>query len=149
MNESPSSTIMRELLRLRQPRINVENKGALIEALGQENQQTESDYAQCPCGRLIRSPREYGIFLFNVRGHEINILCPNEVCHLGELGRIRFTTKGRSWSVEEASFNSFFLSWNSDRLGEERTKALLESHLKSVIDGIDWLSLMDRLEISR
>gem|GEM_PF-6995905 len=136
-------------MKLRQPRINDEIKEDLLEAYSQENQKGENDYVQCPCGRLIRSPREYRIFLFNIREHEINILCPNEGCYLGELGRIEFVTKARSWVIEEASFNSFFLSWNSDRLGEERTKALLESHLKNVIGGIDWLSVMDRLEISR
>jgi hypothetical protein len=130
---------------MRQPGLNFENK----ETLSQENQEIENDYAQCPCGRLIRSPKEYSIFLLNLREHEINVLCPNEGCYLGELGRIRFTTKGRSWSIEEASFNSFFLSWNSDRLGEERTKDLLESHLRDVIRGIDWPSVMDRLEVSR
>lgn len=127
----------------------VENKRGASGAPIQVNCDEEDDYVQCPCGRLIRSPREYVVFLMNIGEHEISLLCPNEGCYLEELGRIRFTVKGKSRTIEEASFNPFFFSWNSDRLGEERAKALLESHMKNAIDGIDWLSVIDRLKISR
>ena len=125
-------------------------KEEVVEKQPMQNLIDESDYTideeglQCPCGRLIKNPKEYEILFIKKKLYEIHILCPNQGCHLEELGKIRFFLTGKAAKVEEAFFNTFFYSWNSQQLGEEKTKMLLEKHLKTIVAKIDWQAIIDK-----
>ena len=99
---------------------------------------------QCPCGRIIRSPKEYRVFFMREIGNVVYLLCPNERCYVGELGNITFSIHGRSAKVDRAFFNMLFYSWNSEQLGEKTAKILLEDHLKTIVTrDINWQTISE------
>ena len=108
---------------------------------------SESGFIQCPCGRVIKSPREYRLVFLRRGALEVDILCPNEVCYLKELGYVRFKIDDDSVKFEKAEFYPPFVTWNSSRLGYEKTSRMLKEHLKTIIkELIDWEQVKEVLK---
>jgi len=97
----------------------------------------EEEIIQCPC---ISSPAEYKLLYLKKEMNEIDILCPNDVCFLRELGFIKFDVddEGRL-KITGASFYPPFVTWNTARLGTDKALKLLKSHLREIVTRyIDW-----------
>ena len=100
----------------------------------------EEEIIQCPCGRYISSPAEYKLLYLKKEMNEIDILCPNDVCFLRELGFIKFDVddEGRL-KITGASFYPPFVTWNTARLGTDKALKLLKGHLREIVTRyIDW-----------
>jgi hypothetical protein len=95
---------------------------------------------QCPCGTIIRDPKQYKIVFIRKEALEIDILCPNDLCYLKELGYVKFEVNDdNSIKLIKAEFNTPFVTWNSSRIGYEKTSEELKKHLrKIVLELIDW-----------
>jgi len=94
---------------------------------------------QCPCGRIIESPGDYKLLFLKKELNEIDILCPNDTCHLRELGYIKFKIEDDNVKFESARFYSPFVTWNAGRLGREKALQILKEHLRAIIhEHIDW-----------
>ncbi len=95
--------------------------------------------AQCPCGHKIDDSSDYNILYLKKELMEIDILCPNSVCYLGELGFIKFEIEDGQPKLELARFYSPYVTWNATRMGEEKASTLLKDHLRKLITGkINW-----------
>ncbi len=88
---------------------------------------------QCPCGYKIEDESKYNILFLKKEQREIDILCPNASCFLGELGFIKFIIVDDQPVLELARFYSPFVTWNATQLGEEDTRKRLVNHLKLLI----------------
>jgi len=98
-----------------------------------------SSVVECPCGTKIRDSSKYTLLFLKKELLEIDILCPNEICHLRELGYIRFEKSGGEALFREASFYPPFVTWNSTQLGRELAQNILKRHLKEIVTThIDW-----------
>ncbi len=98
----------------------------------------ELNKIQCPCGRIIEDPEEYKVLYLKHEMREIDILCPNDACYLRELGYVKFDIENGKAKFKEASFYPPFVTWNAGRLGFENAEKLLKSHLKHIVERIDW-----------
>jgi hypothetical protein len=98
-----------------------------------------SSVVECPCGTKIQDSSEYALLFLKKELLEIDILCPNEICHLRELGYVRFEKSGGEALFREASFYPPFVTWNSTQLGRELAQNILKRHLKEIVTThIDW-----------
>jgi len=95
---------------------------------------------QCPCGTIISDPKQYKIVFLRKEAFEIDILCPNDLCYLKELGYVKFKVNDdNSIKLIKAEFNTPFVTWNSSRIGYEKTSEELKKHLKKIVlELIDW-----------
>lgn len=94
---------------------------------------------QCPCGREINHPSEYKLLLLKLEMKEIDILCPNDVCYLRELGYVKFDIKDSKLVFKEAVFYPPFVTWNASQLGSEKAEELLKLHLRILVSEVmDW-----------
>lgn len=99
----------------------------------------EEEFVQCPCGRIIRDAGEYRLVFLRRGAFEVDILCPNEVCYLKELGYVKFRFNDGEIVLESAEFYPPFVTWNSSRLGFEKTSSILKEHLRTIVrELIDW-----------
>lgn len=99
----------------------------------------EKEFIQCPCGRIIRSTKDYKLIFLRRRALEVDILCPNEICYLKELGYVKFRFNNGEIVLESAEFYPPFVTWNSSRLGFDKTSRILKEHLKTIVrELIDW-----------
>jgi len=99
----------------------------------------EEAVIQCPCGRKIKDPHEYKLIYLRKGAMEIDILCPNDACYLKELGYIKFEINNDQIKFKKAEFYPPFVTWNSSRIGFEKTREILKEHLKTLIkEVIDW-----------
>ncbi len=98
---------------------------------------------QCPCGRTINDAGEFKLLFLKKELNEIDILCPNEVCYLRELGYIKFDVKDGKAKFREASFYPPFVTWNSSQMGKEEAQAELKKMLQDLITRhVDWDKLI-------
>lgn len=97
-----------------------------------------SETIQCPCGTVIDNPDNYKVLYLKHEMKEIDVLCPNDACYLRELGYIRFNLEKRKAAFREASFYPPFVTWNSGRLGFDKTEKMLKQHLGEIVKKIDW-----------
>jgi hypothetical protein len=97
-----------------------------------------SEKLQCPCGRIIDSPKGYkALYLRGLR--EIAIICPNDNCHVRELGYVSFEVEGREVRFKTAAFYRPYVSWNVNQLGNEKAVEVLKAHLHELVAKIiDW-----------
>ncbi len=102
----------------------------------------EETYLQCPCGRVIKDASEYKIFFLKKENREIDILCPNEACHVRELGYILFGFDDNKVKLRKAVWYPIYVTWNKARLGGESDN-LLREHMKGVIKRINWKRIVD------
>lgn len=93
---------------------------------------------QCPCGRIIDHPDEYKVLYLKHEMREIDVLCPNDACYLRELGYVRFNLKKKKAEFTEASFYPPFVTWNSGRIGFDKTEKILKHQLSDIVKKIDW-----------
>lgn len=94
---------------------------------------------QCPCGRVINHPSEYKLLLLKLEMKEIDILCPNDVCYLRELGYVKFDIKDSKLIFKEAAFYPPFVTWNASQLGSDKAAEFLKIHLKVLVSEVmDW-----------
>lgn len=99
----------------------------------------EKEFIQCPCGRIIRGADEYRLVFLRRGAFEVDILCPNEVCYLKELGYVKFRFNDGGIVLESAEFYPPFVTWNSSRLGFEKTSNILKKHLRIIVrELINW-----------
>ena len=99
----------------------------------------EQRFIQCPCGRIIRNPKEYRLVFLRRGALEVDILCPNEACYLKELGYVQFKLENDAVKFEKAEFYPPFVTWNSSRLGYDATSKILKEHLRKIVrELIDW-----------
>lgn len=105
---------------------------------------SEESNAQCPCGHKLNNSSEYNILYLKKEMREIDILCPNSVCYLGELGFIKFEITDNQAELKHTRFYSPYVTWNATRLGEDKASMLLKSHLKELItEKINWRQIID------
>jgi len=104
------------------------------------SERAEEPKIQCVCGRIIESAADYKLLYLKKEQNEIDILCPNDVCYLRELGFIRFRVdENGNPKVERASFYPPFVTWNVSRLGRDVAMKLLRQHLKDLVTRyVDW-----------
>jgi len=88
---------------------------------------------ECPCGAVIENPLRYTLLFLKKELHEIDILCPNEMCYLRELGYVRFDLSGQEAKFKEGSFYPPFVTWNATQLGRDATQEILRKHLKEIV----------------
>lgn len=88
---------------------------------------------ECPCGTVIESSQRYTLLFLKKELFEIDILCPNEMCYLRELGYVKFDMSGQEARFREASFYPPFVTWNTTQLGKEMTHEILKEHLKEIV----------------
>ncbi len=99
---------------------------------------------QCPCGHNIKNETNYNILYLKKELKEIDILCPNSTCYLGELGFIKFYIQNNRPKLKIARFYSPYVTWNATQLGEQKAKKLLEGHLERLItQKINWRKVLD------
>ncbi len=101
----------------------------------------EAELIQCPCGRFIKAPSEYKLLYLKKEQNEIDILCPNDVCYLRELGFVKFKVdeKRKKIMLETAAFYPPFVTWNAARLGADKAHNILKQHLREIVTKyIDW-----------
>ena len=97
------------------------------------------EQVQCPCGRTIEKPGDYKVLYLKKELNEIDILCPNDTCYLRELGYIRFEVHNKKVKFKDATFYPPFVTWNSGRMGHEKSEKVLKTHLKEIVTKlIDW-----------
>ncbi|MEM1549030.1 MAG: hypothetical protein QXO74_00935 [Candidatus Methanomethylicia archaeon] len=103
---------------------------------------------QCPCGTKISDPKQYKLVFIRKESFEIDILCPNDLCYLKELGWIKFELNEHgNIKFSKAEFHTPFVTWNSSRLGYEETAEKLKIHLKKIIlELVDWDKVKKVLE---
>lgn len=102
-----------------------------------------SEKLQCPCGRIIDSPRGYKALYLSKGSREIAILCPNDNCHLRELGYVRFEIDGLVAKYKAAAFYHQYVSWNIAQLGSEKAVETLKKHLHELVaNGINWQKIV-------
>ena len=109
----------------------------------------ELNKIQCPRGRIIEDPEEYKVLYLKHEMREIDILCPNDACYLRELGYVKFDIENGKAKFKEASFYPPFVTWNAGRLGFENAEKLLKSHLKHIVERIDWERIGKQTEAER
>ncbi len=102
---------------------------------------------QCPCGRVIRSAKEYKLVFLRRGALEIDILCPNEFCHLKELGYIQFdVSSDGEIKFKRARFYSPFVTWNASRLGFDVASRVLKEHIKVIVrEIVDWSKIKNEM----
>jgi len=107
-----------------------------------------SDDIQCPCGTKITDPKQYKLVFLRKESLEIDILCPNDLCYLKELGFIKFEMDDEgNIKFKKAEFNTPYVTWNSSRLGYEKTSEELKKHLRKIIlELVDWEKVKKNLE---
>jgi hypothetical protein len=88
---------------------------------------------ECPCGTAIESSSKYVLLFLKKELFEIDILCPNEMCYLRELGYVRFSRSGHEVMFKEASFYPPFVTWNMTQLGKDCAQQTLKQHLKEIV----------------
>ena len=124
----------------------------LFSYFGRLEMGSEESDAQCPCGHKLNNSSDYNILYLKKEMREIDLLCPNSVCYLGELGFIKFEIKDNQAHLDHARFYSPYVTWNATRMGEEKAMELLKSHLKELItEKINWRQIIDdslKMEIS-
>jgi len=100
----------------------------------------EKPKIQCVCGRIIESAADYKLLYLKKEQNEIDILCPNDVCYLRELGFIKFKIdENGNPKASSASFYPPFVTWNVSRLGKEVAMKLLKEHLRDLVTKfVDW-----------
>ncbi len=105
---------------------------------------SKETHAQCPCGHKLNDSSDYNILYLKKEMREVDILCPNSVCYLGELGFIKFEIVENQAQLERARFYSPYVTWNATRLGEEKARIVLKSHLEELItEKIQWRQIID------
>ncbi|MHA1973921.1 MAG: hypothetical protein ACTSW1_13065 [Candidatus Hodarchaeales archaeon] len=110
---------------------------------------SEDLIAQCPCGYKIKDSSEYNILFLKKELMEVDILCPNKVCYLGELGFIKFKMENDQPKLDLARFYSPYVTWNATRLGGDEASDLLKSHLKElIVNKINWNQIKRELKQS-
>lgn len=106
-----------------------------------------SEKLQCPCGRIIDSPKGYKALYLMKNLREIAILCPNDNCHLRELGYVRFEIEGQEVRYKTAAFYPPYVSWNIAQLGNEKAVEALKTHLHELVAKvIDWRKIAKNIE---
>ncbi|MEM2136510.1 MAG: hypothetical protein QXI93_00975 [Candidatus Methanomethylicia archaeon] len=108
----------------------------------------DEEVIQCPCGALINDPKQYKLVFLRRESLEIDILCPNDFCYLKEIGYIKFEINDDGeMAFKKAEFHTPFVTWNSSRIGYEKTAEKLRDHLrKIVLELIDWEKVKKVLE---
>jgi len=90
---------------------------------------------------VIDNPDDYKVLYLKHEMKEIDVLCPNDGCYLRELGYIKFNLAKKKADFTEASFYPPFVTWNSGRLGFEKTEKMLKQHLGEIVKKIDWIRI--------
>jgi len=101
---------------------------------------------QCPCGRIIDGPKGYKALYLRRGLREIAILCPNDSCHIRELGYVRFEIEDREAKIKTAAFYPPYISWNINQLGNEKAVEALKTHLHELVAKvIDWQKIAGKI----
>ena len=109
-----------------------------------KNQLQDGDVIQCPCGAIIKDPKGYKLIFLRRGAMEVDILCPNDACYLKELGYIKFELNNGKPKFKKAEFYPPFVTWNTGRLGYEKTLKILKEHLRKIVtEIIDWDKLKE------
>ncbi|MCD6485570.1 MAG: hypothetical protein J7L47_10725 [Candidatus Odinarchaeota archaeon] len=108
------------------------------------NEKQKDEYIQCPCGQVIKSPKDFKLIFIKKEQNEIDILCPNDTCYLREVGFIKFEIIEDKIKPKVGKFYPQFVSWNFTQLGKEKAKKILEDYLKIMVkEIINWDGILE------
>lgn len=105
-----------------------------------------SEKLQCPCGRIIDSPRGYKALYLRRGPREIAILCPNDNCHVRELGGVKFEIEDGEVRSKTAAFYPPYVRWNISQLGNDKAVEALKTHLHELVAKvINWQKIARKI----
>jgi len=108
-----------------------------------------SSTVECPCGTRIDNPSRYPLLFLKKELFEIDILCPNDMCYLRELGYVKFDLSAGEAVFREASFYPPFVTWNATQMGKSEAQRILKEHLRDIVTKhIDWREVAQTMKLS-
>jgi len=88
---------------------------------------------ECPCGRAFERGEDYEV---SREGGEYLIECGNPECPLRVLGELDAGSVERGSADASRVFKRAFVTWNSARLGLEKTLEILSEHLSEILSSL-------------